>query len=144
MSFQWIAVSQSCEICLALEAYHEEEPQRPHPNCDCEIFEEIFEEKQGFRPGSCWGEVSPYDGWDTYVDGVVVKFVKVIKICADGDQVEGTIEIEQTLDDWMAAWIDDPNGEAWHEYHEEMWAGIDDMCEHELEDECTTFVDPTP
>jgi hypothetical protein len=142
MAFEWITLNGSCDACLALEGYHDEAPQRPHDYCDCEIFDDIFEENEGLPPGTCWGEVD--EGGDLYVDGVVMIAVDVFKVCADGDEVHGSFEMEQTFDEWYDAWIEDPNGEEWQEWHDEVWDRIDGMCAHELEYECTTFVDPTP
>jgi hypothetical protein len=70
--------------------------------------------------------------------------VNVFKVCADGEEVDDFFEIEQTFDEWYDAWIENSDGEEWQEWHQEMWDEIDGMCEHELEYQCTTFVDPTP
>lgn len=140
MGFQWITISRSCAVCLALEGYHDEEPERPHPKCDCDI----FEEDEGIPPGTCWGEIA--FGSDLYyIDGVVSIEVDVFKICANGMEVHDSFDMEKSFDDWYRAFIEEEeNGEKWNEWHDELYARIQAMCEQDLEYECTTFVDPTP
>lgn len=138
MGFEWITLNGSCAMCLALEGYHDEEPERPHPNCDCDI----FEEDTGYPPGTCWGEIE-YDS-ELYVGGVVTIQIDVYKTCADGDEVHDYFVMEQTFDEWYQAFFEEENGEEWHEWNDELTERIHAMCDQELEYQCTTFVDPTP
>lgn len=137
MGFEWITLNKSCAVCLALEGYHDEEPARPHPMCDCDI----FEEDDGLPPGTCWGEITL--GADLYVNGVMTIPVRVYKICPNGDQVSDYFVMESSFEDWYEAFIED-DYEAWSDWHDDMHAQIHAMCERELEYRCTTFVDPTP
>jgi hypothetical protein len=138
MGFEWILLNGSCALCTALAGYHEEEPARPHETCDCDI----FESDPGFPPGTCWGVVEI--GSDIYVDGVVTIEVDVFKICANGTEVSTSFFIDQTFDEWYAAWFENENGPEWTAWHAEVDARIEGACAHDLEYECTTFVDPTP
>lgn len=138
MAFEWITLNGSCAACLALAGYHDEEPARPHESCDCDI----FEDDPGFPPGTCWGIVE-IDS-DLYVDGSIMIEVDVFKICADGDEVSTSFFTEQTFDEWYDAWFEDLGGDEWWEWHNEVDARIQATCAGELEDRCTTFVDPTP
>jgi hypothetical protein len=138
MAFEWTTLNGSCAVCLALEGYYDEEPKRPHDYCDCEI----VDEHETPTHSDCWATID--EDSDLYVDGIVTITVNVFKVCADGDQVQGYYDTEQTFDEWYAAWIENSGGEEWEEWHQEVWNAIDAMCEQELEDECTTFVDPTP
>jgi hypothetical protein len=70
--------------------------------------------------------------------------VDVFKICADGDEVSTSFFTEQTFDEWYDAWFEDLGGDEWWEWHNEVDARIQATCAGELEDRCTTFVDPTP
>ena len=36
--YKWDS-SEGCERCKELHRYHEDEPDRPHPNCDCDVEE---------------------------------------------------------------------------------------------------------
>ncbi len=143
MAFEWVVVNGSCAACEAMVGLWDEEPQRPHDYCDCDVFEDIFDEEDGLSPGTCWGDVD-IDDPGTYVDGVVTMFVDVHYICGDGSEVDDSFTIEQSLDEWLDAWIDNPDGAEWEEWHEEAQERIHAMCEGELEDECTTFEVPSP
>ena len=138
MGFEWITLNGSCAACLALEGYHDEEPERPHPNCDCDIFE--VDEND---PGACWAIINDDDS-GLYVDGVVTFEVDVYKVCADGNEVHDFFLMEASFDEWYEAFIEEDNGKEWDEWHDELHDRMLAMCEQELEYECTTFSDPTP
>lgn len=136
MGFQWMTLD-GCAVCLALEGLHDEEPDRPHPNCDCEIFEDT----SAFEPGECWGNV---DGevWDTDIEPFMFYLtIRVTLICPDGDTAEDSFDMEETLDEYLDR-FEDPGG--WEAFNDEMHDQIDAMCAGVLADECSTFVDPTP
>lgn len=138
MGFEWIVLNGSCAACLALAGYHDEEPARPHVKCDCDI----FEDDPGYPPGTCWAIAEL--GSDLWIDGMMVIEIDVYKICPNGDEISTSFHMDQLFDEWYEAFIENPGGEEWADWHDELYARIDATCAGELEDRCTTFVDPTP
>ncbi len=135
MGFEWLTLD-GCSVCMALEGYNDDEPERPHPNCDCEI----FEGGDDLEPGWCWGDL---DGEPMVLTEPlrIVTFVTVTRICPDGQEVEDQFEIEQTLDEYIEVLED---ADAWDAAYDAMHDHIDAMCANELEGRCSEFVVPDP
>lgn len=136
MAFEWVTLD-GCAVCMALEGYYEEEPERPHPNCDCEIFEDTSE----YEPGECWGNIDSEE-WEVDTEPYYYRItIRVTLICPDGDEVHDYFDLEQTVDEFMEA-FEEPDG--WIAINDEMHDRIDGMCAHELSWECSTFEIPRP
>lgn len=135
MGFQWITLD-GCAVCLSLDGLFDDEPARPHVNCDCEIFEDL----DGIDAGECWGEL---DGDLLILTEPlrIVTFVEVTRICPDGQEVSDHFEIEESLDEYIDR-LDDPD--VWAVAYQAMHAHIDGMCANELEWRCSEFVVPDP
>jgi hypothetical protein len=136
MGFQWLTLN-GCAVCMALEGLYDEEPSRPHPNCDCEIFEDSDE----YEPGECWGNIDSEE-WEVDTEPYLFRIsIRVTLICPDGDTVHDYFDFEQTVDEFLEA-LEAPDG--WVELNDEIHDGIHGVCAGVLADECSTFVDPTP
>ena len=136
MGFQWLTLN-GCAVCMALEGMHDEEPDRPHPNCDCEI----FESSEDYEPGECWGNVDSEE-WETDMEPFTWRLtIKVTLVCPDGDIADDYFDMEETLDEFVDR-FEDPDG--WAEFNDDMHARIDGMCAGVLADECSTWVIPDP
>ena len=138
MSFEWIALN-GCAICQAMQGYYEEEPARPHPNCDCEIFDE------GRTVGER-GEEFLY-----YTDEEPIGFTstwRVWVVCPDGIEHSDYVEIFNS-NEASLYWAGHPEDiEGYTAYIEEFNAAIDGAiaaAQDEIEEiECTTFSVPHP
>ena len=135
MGFQWLTLD-GCAVCMGLEGHWDAEPGRPHPNCDCEIFEDV----EALEPGWCWGEIE--GGPEVLTQPLrIITYFSASKVCPDGQEVTEYFEIEETVDEYIER-IDDPA--VWDAAYDAMLDRIYDLCANELEWHCSEFVVPDP
>jgi hypothetical protein len=80
--------SDGCELCAAMEGWYEDEPPRPHENCDCDV--ETPSEPEEVD-GSSWF----YDYHSAHgPDGTLSIIITVTVECFNGRTIEDVIDVE--------------------------------------------------
>jgi len=108
-----------CARCNAMEGYYEEEPERPHPYCRCEIGEE------GDLTGSSLHEY--YYQWQAYDPLTYTSTFDIFVVCCGG----GGPVVQDIVDITFENDPSDPNfaDDTLDHLYDELWTALDALAE---------------
>jgi hypothetical protein len=135
MSWEFISTG-GCARCDAMEGFYDEEPERPHPYCECQI----IEHEEGTLTGHVFyyqEESDPVPAEDDDDEVMFyIRFSVFIDCCGTGEIHQTEIEVEARFDDVdsIPPGFDGPFSEL-PDFAERFQEQLDEA-EDDLADEC--------